>query len=153
MGRLGYSFKPENPEKSARAMGRMLRVSPKYCVEIARELRGMKLDRAKAYLMDIAEMRRPLPLRRHLKGVAHRRGLRKACAGRYPKKAAMQVLRVLESAEKNAEYKGLDVEKLYIRHIAAQRGRIIRGWIPRAFARATPHNTPTTHLEVVLEER
>jgi len=153
LAKLGYSFKVENEEKTAKALGRALRISPKWSIEIARELRGMKLTRAMRYLEDIIAMRRPLPLKRFKKGVAHRRGLVKACAGRYPQKAARHVLKLLESARANAEYKGLDPEKLYIKHIAAQRGPVIRGWIPRAYGRATPHNTPTTHIEVILEER
>jgi large subunit ribosomal protein L22 len=153
VAKLGYSFRVEEEEKIARAMGRAMRISPKWSIEIARELRGMKLEKAKRYLEDIIAMRRPLPLRRFKKGVAHRRGLVKAYAGRYPQKAAKHVLKLLESAQANAEYKGLDPERLFIKHIAAQRGPVIRGWLPRAYGRATPHNTPTTHMEVILEER
>jgi large subunit ribosomal protein L22 len=153
MGRIGYSFKPDNEEKTAKAIGGELRISPKWAVEICREIRGKNLQDAKDFLEDVINMKRPVPLKRHKKGVAHRRGLTKAYAGRYPVKAAKKILKVLESAEANAEYKGLDTEKLYIRHIAAQRGRIIRGIIPRAFGRASPHNTLTSNIEVVLEER
>lgn len=149
----GYSYTPRDLEKAARAYGRELRVSHKYAVELCRELRGKKLEKAKEYLLEIAELRRPLPLRRHKKGVAHRKGLRRACAGRYPVKVAKDVLKVLRSAEANAEYNGLDVERLYIRHISASKGRIIKRFIPRAFGRASPHNRHTVNVQVVLEER
>ena len=69
-----------------------------------------------------------------------------------PVKAATHILKVLENAEANAEYKGLDTEKLRIIHISSHRGPVIRGWIPRAFGRATPFNTPTTHVQIVLGE-
>jgi large subunit ribosomal protein L22 len=153
MGRYGYSFKVEDEEKTAKAIGGELRISPKWSVEICRMVRGKRLDRAKDLLEEVASMKKPVPLRRYKKGVAHRRGLTKAYAGRFPVKAATGILKVLESAEANAEYKGLDTEKLYIRHISAQRGRIIRGILPRAFGRASPHNQTTTNVEVVLEER
>lgn len=43
-------------------------------------------------------------------------------AGRYPVKAAEQVLKVLENAEANAEYKGMDTENLFIEHISSLMG-------------------------------
>lgn len=149
----GYSFNPKDEERAARAYGRELHVSPKYASEICRELRGMKLKGARAFLEDVINMSRPVPIRRFKKGVAHRRGLRKAYAGRYPVKAAKMIMKVLNSAESNAEYTGVDVESLRISHISVNRGRIIRGFRPRAFGRATPHNTPTSNIQVVLEEK
>jgi large subunit ribosomal protein L22 len=149
----GYSFNPKDEERAARAYGRELRVSPKYAAEICRELRGRKLEDARTFLEDVINMTRPVPLRRFKKGVAHRRGLRKAYAGRYPVKAAKAIMKVLNSAESNAEYKGVDVERLRIRHISTNRGRVIRGFRPRAFGRASPHNTLTSNIQVVLEEK
>ncbi len=153
MPKLGYSFKVEDEGRVAKATGRALRISPKWSIELARELKGKKLAQAKSYLMDIIAQRRSLPLKRFNKGVAHRSDLVKACAGRYPKKAAQHFLKLLESAEKNAEYKGLDVEKLYIKHAMAQRGPIIRGFRPRAYGRASPKNRQTAHVQIILEER
>ncbi|MBV1767090.1 MAG: 50S ribosomal protein L22, partial [Methanobacterium sp.] len=49
-------------------------------------------------------------------------------------------------------YKGLDSENLKIMHISSHRGFVIRGWTPRAFGRASPFNTPTTHVQIVLGE-
>jgi large subunit ribosomal protein L22 len=149
---VGYSYTPKK-ERFSRALGREIRMSPKFSMEICREIRGKKLDAARTFLEDVMAMKRPVPLRRFNKGVAHRRGLERAFAGRYPVKAARNILKVLESAEANAEYKGLDTERLYIAHAAAQKGRIIRGIRPRAFGRASPSNTLTTHVEIVLEER
>lgn len=151
MAKLNYSLKIKG-ENAARAMTRELRVSPKYAVEICRELRGKKLIFAKSFLEDVIKMKKALPLKSHMKGVAHRRGLSKAYAGRYPKKAAQRVLSLLKSAEANAVNKGLDLETLRILHIATKRGRIIKGYMPRAFGRATPCNTPTSNVEVVLGE-
>lgn len=149
----GYSYTPEDEEKAAKAYGRELRVSHKYTVELCRELRGQKLEKAKEYLEEIIEMRQALPLRRFKKGVAHRRGLTRAYAGRYPVKAAEQVLKILRSAEANAEYNGLDGDRLYIKHISASKGRLVKRYFPRAFGRATPHFKHSTNLQVVLEER
>jgi large subunit ribosomal protein L22 len=121
-------------------------------VEICRAIKGKKLEKAKEYLRRVIEGNRAVPFRRYKKGVAHRKGITKAYAGRYPVKAASQILKVLEDAQSNAEYKGLNVEKLFIKHIAARRGRVIEGIIPRAMGRASAFNTPTTNIEVILEE-
>lgn len=153
MAKLGYSFKSESEEKISKAIARSLQVSPKWSFEVAREIRGLKLEKAKTLLEEIIEMKRPLPIKRYNKGVAHRRGLTKAFAGRYPVKACSFALKALNSAEANAEYKGLDVDRLYIKHAQAKRGQVMRRFRPRAFGRASAHNTPTTHLEIVLEER
>lgn len=153
MAKNTYSIAFQNEEKIAKLLAREMRISPKWAAEICRELRGKKLSKAEAFLMEVAAMKRPLPLKHYKKGVAHRRGLVKANAGRYPIKAATRILEALGNARANAEYKGLDAERLYIRHIAAQRGRVIRGFMPRAFGRASPYDEKTTNLQIVLEEK
>jgi large subunit ribosomal protein L22 len=150
MGRFGYSL--DVNERTARAIGGELRISPKWSVEICRELKGKKLEKAVQFLEEIKSMKRPLHLRRYKKGVAHKR-MMKGYAGRFPVKAAQEILKVLHSAKANAEYQGLDPEKLYVMHICAKRGRIIKKMFPRAFGRASPHNETTTNIEVILKER
>jgi large subunit ribosomal protein L22 len=150
MAKLKYAY--EGSGNVAKAVGRSLKISPKHSVEICREIRGMYLDDAKEYLEDVIQMKRAVPFKRHNKKVGHRKGLKGWPTGRYPRKAAKQILDVLINAESNAEYQGMDTEDLKIIHISSHRGFIIRGYIPRAFGRATPFNTPTTHIQVVLGE-
>lgn len=151
MAKIKYAYQEEQG-KNARSMGRSLKISPKHAVEICNLIRGMYLEDAKNLLGEVINKKKPVPFRRHNKKVGHRRGLSGWPTGRYPVKAATQILQVLENAEANAEYKGLDTENLIIKHISSHRGYVIRGWIPRAFGRASPFNTPTTHVQVVLEE-
>ncbi len=153
MSGIGYSYQSENDKNVSRAIGKEIRVSPKFSLEVCNEIRGKQLSKAEEYLEDVIAMKKAVPIRRYNKGVAHRRGLKKACAGRFPVKAASKILKVLRSAKANAEYKGLDTERLYIRHISAQRGRILKGIRTRAFGRASASNTQTTNIEVILEER
>jgi large subunit ribosomal protein L22 len=112
----------------------------------------MKVENAKNYLEDVIEMKKAVPFKKHNKKVGHRRGLDGWPTGRYPVKAATQILEVLKSAEANAEYKGIDTENIKIMHISSHKGYVIRGWTPRAFGRASPFNTPTTHIQIVLGE-
>jgi len=152
MAKINYAFTDDDKSKTAKALGRSLKISPKHAVEICNKIRGMKVEKAEAYLEDVIEMKTAVPFKRHNKKVGHRRGIGGWPTGRYPVKAAKQILDILKNAEANAEYKGLDTENLKIMHISSHRGYVIRGWTPRAFGRASPFNTPTTHVQVVLGE-
>ena len=152
MANIKYAYNDEGDSKKARAMGKSLKISPKHCVEICRELRGMDVENAKNYLDEVISMKKAVPFKRHNKKVGHRKGLKNWPSGRYPVKAANEILKILENAEANAEYIGMDNENLIIEHISSHRGFIIRGGIPRAFGRVTPFNTPTTHVQIVLGE-
>ncbi|MBC7109759.1 MAG: 50S ribosomal protein L22 [Archaeoglobi archaeon] len=151
MGRVDYSVESD-PEITARAMGYEMPISFKHAVEICNALRGMKVEEARKLLNDVIELRRPIPFRRHKRKVGHRSELSGWKIGRYPQKAARAILKVLENAVNNAEYKGLDTQRLVIMHIAAKKGRVLRGYIPRAYGRATPHNKVLTTVEIILRE-
>jgi large subunit ribosomal protein L22 len=155
MPKWGYSVIKEelDPEKTAKASGRELRVSHKHAREVCRTIKGMMLSNAKTYLRDVTEKKKAVPFRRYNKKAGHRTGLPKAFAGRYPIKAAQQILRVVEAAESNAENKGLDVDKLRIFHAAAYPGMKIKRYTPRAHGRASPKYETTTHIEIILEEK
>jgi len=110
----------------------------------------MKLAAAKDFLQAVIVKRKPVPFKRHRKKLAHRRGA--GGSGQFPVKTARAILRVLDNAEANATYKGLDTEKLRIVHASAHKGITIPGFLPRAFARATPFNKPLTNVEIILKE-
>ena len=152
MPNWGYSVTGLDPGKTARASGRELRISPKQTLEVCRTLKGMKVDAAKQLLQDVIEKKRPIAIARYRKEVPHRHGVEGYAAGRYPTKVAKDLLKILEGLEANATFKGLDAEKLRITHIASQRARIIRKYIPRAHGRATPYYNKLTHVEIVVEE-
>ncbi len=149
---VGYSFQDDyESDRMSRAIGNELHISPKHSIEICRALKGMEVDKAKTYLEDVIALQKAVPFRRHTGSVGHRKG--KMGPGKYPQKAAKHILKVLMDAENNAEYGGLDVTNLFIRHIAAHRGRIIPGSISRARGRQTDFVTETVHVEVILEEK
>ena len=152
MPKWGYSITELDPDRTVKASGRELRVSPKHAREVCKTLKGMKLDQAKEYLQQVILKKKPVPFRRYKKKVGHRHGMEKAYAGRYPVKAAQKILRVLESAEVNAEYKGLDVERLRIIHASAYPGMKIKRYIERAFGRSSPRFETLCNVELVLEE-
>lgn len=150
---FGYSVQGLDPERTALASGRDLRVSFKKMVELCAAIRGRKLDEAMKLLEDVVAMRRMIPFRRFRRKRAHHGSIDGHPSGGYPVKAARELLKVLRNAENNAENKGLDTSRLYVVHAAAQKGTRIRKYIPRAFGRATPYFQELTHVEVAVAER
>ncbi len=155
MPKWGYSILEEslNPEKTAKASGRELKVSHKAAREVAKAIKGMNLSQAKDLLRDVMAKKRPIPYTRYTKKLGHKGGMQKNCVGRFPIKAAEQILRVVQAAQANAENKGLDVDRLRIMHSAAYQGMKLKRYTPRAHGRASPKYEITTHVEIVLEEK
>lgn len=149
-----YSVRVDE-EKSAKAMVWDAPISYKKIVELARLLKGMKVDEARRFLERVARGEEPIPVRRYSGKQAHHRGLAakyKWPIGRYPVKAAKILLRLLDNVTNNAEVKGLDTERLRIVHIAVHKGRVLKRWMPRAFGRATPKFKKYSHIEIVVAE-
>jgi large subunit ribosomal protein L22 len=155
MPKWGYSILEEslNPEKTAIASGRELKVSHKAAREVAKAIKGMNLSQAKEFLRDVMAKKKPVPYTRFTKKLGHKGGMQKRFVGRYPIKTAEQILRVVQAAQANAENKGLDVERLRIMHSAAYPGMKLKRYTPRAHGRASPKYDITTHVEIVLEEK
>ncbi|MEM2103397.1 MAG: 50S ribosomal protein L22 [Candidatus Bathyarchaeia archaeon] len=153
MPKWGYSIQEElDPEKTVKVSGREVRISHKSAREVCRAIKGMTLTQAKKYLRDVIAKKKAVPFTRFRKKAGHRHGLEKASAGRYPVKAAKQILKILEGAEANAENKGLDIERLKIIHASAYPGVKVKRFMPRAFGRASPKFQTLTHVELALEE-
>jgi large subunit ribosomal protein L22 len=155
MPKWGYSIIEEmlNPEKTAKASGRELKVSHKASREICKAIKGLMLNDAKQYLRDVAAKKKAIPYTRYNKKLPHRHGLVKTFCGRYPVKPSEQILDVLQSAQSNAENKGLDVDRLRIIHAAAYQGIKLKRYTPRAHGSASPKYDTTTHVEIVLDEK
>ena len=144
----------------------------KHCFEVCRAVKNKTAGEAIAFLNQVlkidsnrADVRRkaaavPFRLgsgnkRKRRSGpsmVGHRKG--GIGPGRFPVKASREIIKVIESAMENAryQYEDIDAEEMRITHIAAHRGRIRKGWIPRARGRATPSNHYQVNLEVFLED-
>lgn len=146
---MGYTNDPD-PETTAKAYGKELQISPKESVEICREIRNKDVDYAIEYLEKVVNGEQAVPYRKHKKQIAHNKGVG---PGGYPKKAAEHIKNLLEECKANAENKGLDSDNMKIITIAAHEGSPIKGFQPRAMGRSSPHNTTTTNVEVILQEK
>ncbi|MEM3383260.1 MAG: 50S ribosomal protein L22 [Nitrososphaerales archaeon] len=147
-----YSFIGYDPLTQVRASGREVDVSPKKAREICALIKGMSLTKAKKFLEDVINKRQTVPFRRYKKEVPHINSQFKFHAGGYPVKAAKEILKVVKNLETNAEFKGLDTEKLIIIHAAVMRGVKIKRYIPRAYGRSSPKFNTLVHIELVGKE-
>jgi large subunit ribosomal protein L22 len=146
----GYTYREESGVNVARARGVEVPISPKKTYEVLNAIRGLPLDRARTVLEDAAALRRAIPFRRYNQETAHHVGVG---PGRYATKVVKNILKILENAEENAEYEGMDTDRLYVKVAASGRGRIRKASMPRAHGRATAWNEQTTNIEIVLAER
>ncbi|MBU0536381.1 MAG: 50S ribosomal protein L22 [Nanoarchaeota archaeon] len=145
MAQHKYSYPKYDKESMARSVGTDLPISTKQTLEICNMIRGKSLARAKTMLNDVIKMDMPVPFKRFTNGVGHRKG--NLASGRYPIKASASILSVLESAETNAQQKGINTSRLGIVHLAAQKGsRPMRG------GRHRGRMAKRSHVEVVLAE-
>ena len=152
MPSYGYSIIGIDPDRTAIASGRNMRVSPKQCREVCNQIQGMMLDKAIDLLELVVDEKAWIPYRRHRKTRGHHSGMKKWPTGGHPVKASEHILKVLKNAESNADSKGLDIDRLRVVHAATQRGRTYKQYMERAFGRNTAYFEVTSHVEIVLEE-
>jgi large subunit ribosomal protein L22 len=152
MPSYGYSVIGIDPDRTAIASERNLRVSPKQCREVCNAIRGMMLDKAIEFLEKVVEEKQWIPYKRHYKKRGHHPGMKKWMAGGHPVKASSYIIRVLKNAEANADNKGLDIDRLRVTHAVTHRGRIYKQYLERAFGRSSAYFEHTSHIEIVLEE-
>nr|QBH72827.1 60S ribosomal protein L17 [Frankliniella cephalica] len=153
MGR--YSHEPEVVVKSCKARGSNLRVHFKNTREAAKTIRKMSLRRAVKYLKNVTEKKECVPFRRFNGGVGRCAQAKawKTTQGRWPKKSAEFLIQLLKNAESNADYRGLDVDRLVIEHIQVNRAPCLRRRTYRAHGRINPYMSSPCHIEVILTEK
>jgi len=140
----GYAFKDYNKDTMARGVLLSASVSTKHCIEICNRLKGKKLSQAKQILDGVIELKKPIKFTKFNDNVGHKPGIG---PGRFPQKAATEVLKALNSCEANAASKGLNTDELKIRHMSANLAS--RPW---HYGRARRRKMKRTHVEIVLEE-
>jgi large subunit ribosomal protein L22 len=131
-------------ENMAKASGRNLSISTKHSVEICNNIRGKSLQKAKALLEKVIKKESPIKMTRYMKDTAHKRGIG---AGRYPINATKGILSILESAEANAQNKGLSTKDMVLFHISAHKAST-----PWHYGRQRRRKMKRTHIQVVLME-
>jgi large subunit ribosomal protein L22 len=136
-----------------RAAVREKAMSPKHCREIAMTIKGMSIEKARNLLEDVIERKVAIPYRRYNNEVAHRSNIKDGFfAGRFPKKASKEFLRLLDNLESNAEYKGMDLDRLRIISAVVHKGTKVERFTPRAMGRSSPKVDTLVHVELIAQE-
>ena len=146
-----YAFQNYDTTKHVRAAMREKSISHKHAREISVAMKGLTIEKARDYLLDVISFKRSIPFGRYKNQVGHRTDPG-VMSGRYPQKAAKEFLKLLDNLESNAEYKGIDLDRLKIINATVHKGRLLKRFIPRAMGRATPKNNVFTHVELVAQE-
>ena len=140
-----YSFKDYDKEHMARAIGRSLPISFKQSVEICNLIRNKDLRYAKGVLKRVMEHREAVPFRRFRHNIGHKR---KIGVGRYPGKASEEILKLISSAEANAQFKGINTSNLVINRIIANKAaKTMRIGSKRS------RRAKRTNIEIVVQEK
>jgi len=141
---MAYGYTRETGKDEAKAVGLALPISYKHTVEVCNFVRGKPIEQAKRLLDEVMKMKRAVPYRIYNLEMAHNRAVG---AGRFPVKTCKHVREVIESAEANAQHKGLSVANLVVRHLAPQKaGRTMH------FGRQR-RESKRCHLEVIVGEK
>ena len=152
MPEFKYSLVGYDPLTQVRAGGREVDISSKAAREICAVIKGMSIAKAKKFLEDVITKKQAVPFKRYKKEVPHKSSQFKFHAGGYPVKAAREILKVINNLEANAEFRGLNTEKMIIIHAAAMRGMKVKRYVPRAFGRSSPSFNTLVHIEIVGKE-
>ena len=147
-----FSFQNFDSTKHVRAAIREKPISHKHAREVALAIKGLSIEKARDYLLDVINLKRSIPFKRYKNQVGHKSDPG-TMSGRYPQKAATEILKLLDNLESNAEYKGMDLDRLKIINTTVHKGRILKRFIPRAMGRSSPKNNALIHVEIVAQER
>ena len=98
---------------------------------------------AKRFLEEVADLKRAVPFKKFYKDTGHKAGM---AAGRFPQKAAKELLALVKSVEANALVKGLNASDLKITKIIANKASIPLTGGRRRTA------TKRSHVEIEVKE-
>jgi len=151
MSRFGYAFQNYDATRHVRSSLREKDISHKHAREVAVAIKGLSIEKARDYLLAVVSKDRAIAFRRFKNQVGHKSdpGM---MSGRYPQKTAKEFIKVLDNLESNAEYKGMDLDRLKIINATVHKGVVVKRFTPRAMGRATPKNNVLTHVELVAQE-
>lgn len=129
----------------ARAVGMALPISVKQSVEICNYIRNKNVSSAKKMLQDVIEKKAAVPFKRYNFDLGHKT---KVGPARYPEKASKEFIKLIDNAEANAQFKGLNTSNLVIAHASAHKAG--KAW---HFGRKSRRRMKRTNLEIVVEEK
>jgi large subunit ribosomal protein L17e len=148
-------FLPSNPEKCCKATGKDLKVHFKNTRETAAAIKGMNLSRAKNFLKNVCEKKEIVPFLRYRYGVGRKSQVKnwKSCNGRWPKKSAENLLKIIKNAEANAKEKNLNTSELFIGNIQVNKAMKGHRRTFRAHGRINAFLSHPCHINLWLVQK
>ena len=140
---MNTSMSNYNKEHMAIAFLKGEAISTKHSVELARFIKHRSTAEAKALLEKIIVKKEAVPFKRYKRDLAHRTAIG---PGRYPINAAKAFLRLVKTAEANAQHKSLAAE-LEIVHCVAYGA--VRSW---HYGRKRRRKNKSATVELVVAE-
>lgn len=141
----GYSFKDYKGENQARALSVSLPISYKQSVEICRFIKNRETALAKNMLKNVIDKKAAVPFKKYNFDLGHKK---KIGPGRYPEKASKEFVKLIENVEANAQFKGMNTSKLFIRQISANKPG--KAW---HFGRHSRRRMKRTDIQIIVEEK
>lgn len=136
----------DKKEHFAIAKSLNLPISTKQSVEISNFIRKKETSKAKMLLNEVLEHKKAVPFKRYNRDTGHKSG--NIASGRYPEKAIQNFLKLINTAEANAEDKGLDSKNLIITEMKSDQGP--QQWHQGRMRRRKMKNT---HLSIKVMEK
>ena len=154
MPNKNYQTIVRDKKRTARALISNSPISVKYATEICNQIKTKPVNKVIKWLEKIIAHEDYLPLKRYHLKVGHRKGEAKSGekAGRYPKKTATEFIKLLKLAKSNADFKGLDAEKLLIVHAFAVMGINRYSYQPKGRISGKVRRRNATNIEVIVQE-
>ena len=122
-----------------------LPVSFKHSFEICNFIKNKNVSDAKKILQNVIEKKTAVPFRRYNLDLGHKK---KIGPGRYPERASKQFIKLIETVEANAQFKGLNTSNLVIAHISSHKAA--KSW---HYGRKSRRRMKRTNVEIVVEEK
>lgn len=118
-------------------------------------LKGLTITRAQKYLKDVIDHKDCVPFRKYTGGISRtaQSKAHKHHNGRWPEKSCRFLLDLLVNATANASVKGIDADKLFIRHVQVQRAPKQRRRTYRAHGRITAYKRSPCHVQFVFAKK
>lgn len=138
---MAYGYAVKAGENESKAVGLALPISFKHAIEVCRHIRGKQLTVARKALAGAISLKTAIPYRRYNKEMAHQSGVG---PGRFPIKVCEAIGKVLDSAEANAQLKGMSTANLVVKHAGANKAGVVHH-----YGRWGRH-ARRAHVEVVL---
>jgi len=108
------------------------RISLKHSLVLCKELKGKKLEKARKFLQDLQERKTSIK-------------------GKYYTKASEKFLEMFKTLEANAKQKGLNIERIYIKRIKADKGLGV--YRPRSLWHLRRQKARSSNITIEVEER